>query len=169
MCMTMLPMLMMASSAVGAVGAISSGNAAAAASKYEAKVGHMNAAMINDNIKDQREIAEDENRRVGADAAEAIGQQTVSMAAGNLDTGFGSPLRALLASADAAGRDAAHVMDNSSRSIRNMRQQQANFRSQANASQAQVKGLRRAGYLQAAGTVLGGASRVTKYKAEIGG
>ena len=159
--------LTLGSGALGAYSAISSGNAAAAAANADARVASLNANLINDRIADERIRAEDENRRQGLEAARVIGQQTVGAAAGGLDIGFGSPLQALLASADAAGRDAAHIMDNSARNIRDLRQEQANYRTSARSSRAQASGLRRGGYLQAGGAILGAGSDFMKYKASI--
>lgn len=159
--------LTLGSGALGAYSAISSGNAAAAAATADARVASLNANLINDRIADERIRAGDENRRQGLEAAHVIGQQTVGAAAGGLDIGFGSPLQALLASADAAGRDAAHIMDNSARNIRDLRQEQANYRTSARSSRAQASGLRKAGYLQAGGAVLGAGSDFAKYKATI--
>lgn len=169
MCIAALPLIATAAStAISAYGSIAAGNAAAAAAKYDSKVANMNAAMLNDSIMDQRQQALNENRKLGEEVAAHIGAQTVGAAAGNLDVGFGSPLRALIASADAAGRDAENIMDNSARTSRDLRQQQANYRSEANMKKAQAPGLRRAGYLQAAGTVLGGIGKWQETKARLG-
>lgn len=152
--------LMVASTAMNAMGSIVSGNAQAAASRADAATAEMNANLLNYRIDDELRLAGEENRRVGEAAAQQIGQQTVYGAAGNVDLTMGSPLQALLASAEAASRDAGTTMDNTMRGIRDLRMEQANYRNSASALRTRAKNEKRAGRWGAVGSVLGGAANI---------
>lgn len=160
--------MMVASTAVSAVGSVMSGNASAAASRADAATAEMNAKLLNYRIDDELRMAGDENRRLGENAAGVIGQQTVYGAAGNVDLTMGSPLRALLASAEAASRDAGTTMDNTMRTVRDLRMDQANLRNSAASLRTRAKNEKKAGRLNALGTIVGGAGNVMGSRAERG-
>ena len=160
--------LMIASTAMSAGGSVMQANAEAKAMRSSAAVADMNASLLNARINDDLKIAAEEERVAGAEAAYHIGGQRVAGAAGNLDLNFGSPLRALIASADAASRDAGVRRDNAMRGIRDIRMEQANFRNEGRSLRAGAKGVKRAGYLNAASSVLSSATRMGAYRAENG-
>lgn len=160
--------MMLASTAMQAGGSIMKGSAEAKAARAGAKVADMNATLLNARIADEKLQADEEARRAGVDAAHHIGGQTVAGAAGNLDLTFGSPLAQLLASADAASRDAGTRRDNTMRGIRDIRQEQANYRSEAASLRSTAKGAKRAGYMGAVSAALGGITGIGSFRAQQG-
>lgn len=160
--------LMIASTAMSAGGSIMQGNAEAKAARTNAKVMDMNASLLNARINDDLRLADEEERRAGAEAGHHIGGQVVAGAAGNLDLGFGSPLRAILASAEAASRDAGTRRDNTMRGIRDIRTEQGNMRNEARSLRSNAKGAQRAGWMNAAGAALSSTSSVLGYRAQHG-
>lgn len=160
--------MMIASTAVSAGGGLMSAGAEAKSMRAAANTADFNATLLNARINDSIRLADDEERVAGAEAAYHIGGQRVAGAAGNLDLNFGSPLQALLASAEAASRDAGRRRDNTMRDIRDVRTEQANLRSEARSLRAGAKGVKRAGYINAVSSVLGGASSMGSYRAQHG-
>lgn len=160
--------LMIASTAVSTAGSVMSSSAEAKAMRQSAAAADMNASLLNARINDDLVLAGEEERRAGDEAAYHIGGQRVAGAAGNLDLTMGSPLRALLASADAASRDAATRRDNTMRGIRDTRMEQANYRNEARSLRAGAKGVKRAGYINAASSVLSSTTSMGAYRAQHG-
>ena len=82
-----------------------------------------------------------------------------AMAANGLDLTFGSPLDTLVDTATLGELDALTIRSNAYREERDIRQQGANYRGQAGVDRAAASSALTGGYLNAAGTLLGGGSR----------
>ena len=163
-------MLMIGSTVMGGVGAIQQGNAAAASASYNAKVADMNAKLSERQARDavERGAIEEQQQRIKTSAI--LGQQKAAMAANGVDLKFGSPLDALVDTATMGELDALTIRANTYREERDIRQQGLNAQGQAGMYRAEAKGAKTAGFMNAFGTVLGGASNAyTNYqKTKIG-
>jgi len=174
--------LTIASSAIGAVGAIQQGNAQAAAMQaqanaatYNAQVADMNAKIEDRRARDALERGQEEEQRLRLQAAQLQGRQRAAMAANGVDLGFGSPLDTILDTAVMAERDALRVRRAAANEAYDFDMRATNMRADANlgrmnaaSSRAGASAARTAGYLNAAGTVLGGAGDAVRYNRMYG-
>lgn len=150
--------LTIASTAIGAVGAIQQGNAQAEASRYNAKVSTMNAEMSRRRAKDAQERGAREEQQKRAQIAALKGQQIAAMAANGVDLTFGSPLDTIADTAMLGELDALTIRKNTAREAYDYEVQAVNGQADANLSRMNANASQTAGYLNAAGTLLGGAS-----------
>ena len=167
MCELMTAM-MIGSTLMGGIGAIQQGQAASASGKYNAQVADMNAKMADRAAKDALERGKLEEQKQRQKTAGLMGQQTAAMAANGLDIGFGSPLDTLVDTATLGELDALTIRSNSYREERDIRQQGANYRGQAGMYRAGASSALTGGYLNAAGTFLGGGAKSYEYGAKAG-
>lgn len=155
----LMTMLTIGSTLMGAVGAVQQGQAASASAKYNANVANMNAKLADRAAKDALDRGAMEEQKQRAKTAALIGQQKAGMAANGLDLSFGSPLDTLVDSATLGELDALTIRSNSYREERDIRQQGANYRGQAAMGRASALGASTGGWLNAAGTLLGGGAK----------
>lgn len=151
--------LTIGSTLMGGAGAIQQGQAQAASARYNAQVAEMNARMADRAAKDALERGKLEEQKQREKTAQIIGQQRAGMAANGLDLSFGSPLDTLVDTATLGELDALTIRANTYREERDIRQQGANYRGQAGMYRAGASSALSGGYLNAAGTLLGGGSR----------
>lgn len=151
--------LTIGSTLIGGAGAIQQGQAQAASARYNAQVAEMNARMADRAAKDALERGKLEEQKQREKTAQIIGQQRAGMAANGLDLSFGSPLDTLVDTATLGELDALTIRANTYRDERDIRQQGANYRGQAGMYRAGASSALSGGYLNAAGTLLGGGSR----------
>lgn len=151
--------LTVASTLIGAVGAIQQANAASAAASYNAQVGEMNARISDKRAQDAIDRGMDEEQQKRLDVAQIRGRQEAAMAANNVSVGFGSSLDTLVDSKTAGELDALTIRYNSEQEAYDNRVQAANQRADAQLNRMEAKSRRTAGYINAFGTVLGGASK----------
>lgn len=166
-------MLMIGSTVMGAVGAVQQGKAAEMqgraaqqASEYNAKVADMNAKIAERQARDAVERGQQEEQQQRMRTSQIIGQQRVAMAANGVDVGFGSPLDVLVDTATMGELDALTIRSNTYREERDIRQQGANstaqagmYRAEGRNALAEGRGARRAGFMDAFGTILGGGAK----------
>ncbi len=145
-------------SAVSAVGSIAQGMAAASASKYNAKVQEMNAAMSERRAKDADARGKAEEQKQREAAAQLKGRQIAAMAANGLDVGFGSPLDTISDTAALAELDALTIRRNTAREAYDFKVDAVNQRAGATLSRMNASAQTMGGYLSGAGTILGGLS-----------
>lgn len=143
---------------MGGVGAIQQGKAAAASANYNAKVADMNAKLAERQARDAVERGQIEEQQQRAKTSALLGQQRAAMAANGVDLKFGSPLDTLVDTATMGELDALTIRANTYREERDIRQQGLNQTAQAGMYRAEAKNARTGGFLNAMGTVLGGAS-----------
>lgn len=157
--------LAIAGTALGAIGQIQQGNAAAEAGRYNAKVAEMNAVMSERRAKDAVERGAREEQRKRTEVAALKGKQVAAMAANGVDLGFGSPLDLIVDTAALGELDALTIRKNSANEAYDHRVQAVNGRSDATLSRMNADAAQTGGYLNAAGTLLGGAATAyTNYK-----
>ncbi len=133
--------------------------ATAAASNYNAQVQEMNAQISERRAKDAIERGALEEQRKRQEVAQLQGRQQVAMAANGVDLGFGSPLDTLVDTAVLGELDALTIRSNTYREAYDYRVQAANQRAGAQLSIAEGKAAKTGGWLNAAGTILTGASK----------
>lgn len=158
-------MLMIASTVISAGAAVQQGNAANAAGKYNAQVAEMNATLADRRAKDALERGAVEEQQKRAQVAQLQGRQKAAMAANGVDLTFGSPLDTLVDTAVLGDLDALTIRQNSAREAYDFRVQGVNSRADGALSRANGRAAQTAGYLSAAGTVLGGGADIGKYRA----
>lgn len=144
------------SGVIGAIGSIAAGNAQAAAAEYNARVQERNAKVADQNrkqaIKTADIAAEDkrrENRRVMAAMRAAYGTSGLEMA--------GSPLDVLEDTALEQELDVSRVQYEGRVRAREGALQMLGFREDATLSRMEGKAAKTAGYIGAAGALVGGA------------
>ena len=150
--------MMIGSTVLSAAGSIQQGNAAKASSNYNAKVADMNAKISERQARDAVARGQIDEQQQRMKTSQVLGQQKVAMAANGVDLKFGSPLDTLVDTATMGELDALTIRTNTAREARDIRQQGANQTAQAGLLRAEGSAAQTAGYLGAAGTVLGGGS-----------
>lgn len=146
------------SAVIGGVGAIYSGQASAAASKYNQQVAAMNATLSERRAKDAlaRGVAAEQQKRL--EVAQLKGRQLAAAAANGVDVSFGSPLDAMVDTATLGELDALTIRRNAAREAYDYQVQAVNGRADAVLSGMNASAATTGSYLNAAGTVLGGLS-----------
>lgn len=145
-----------ASAVVTGAGTLYSASANAAASKYNAQISTMNATLSRRRAQDalQRGAAEEQQKR--AEVAQLRGKQMAAFAANGVDPGFGSPLDAMIDTAALGELDALTIRRNAARESYDYEVQAVNGLADASLMRMNASNTMTGGYLNAAGTVLGG-------------
>lgn len=157
--------LTIGSTLIGAVGAIQQGNAAAEAQRYNAKVADMNAELSRRRAKDATERGARAEQQKRQEIAALKGKQVAAMAANGVDLSFGSPLDTIVDTAMLGELDALTIRKNAANENYDYRVQAENGRADAVLSRMNADAAQTGGYLNAAGTILGGASTAySQYK-----
>lgn len=162
MCMTGLEWipiaLTVASAGIGAVGQIQASQADAEARRYNAKVADMNAELSRRRAKDALERGARAEQQKRQEIAALKGKQVAAMAANGVDLSFGSPLDTIVDTAMLGELDALTIRKNAANENYDYRVQAENGRADAVLSRMGADAAQTGGYLNAAGTILGGAS-----------
>lgn len=148
--------LMAGSTILAGVGAVQSAQATAEASRYNGRIAEMNAELSERRAKDAQQRGRSEEQRKRLQIAQLQGEQVAAMGANGVDTSFGSPLDTLVDTAVLGELDALTIRRNSAREAYDHRVAAANGRADAALSRYNADNALTAGYLDAAGTVLGG-------------
>lgn len=151
--------LTVGSTLMGAAGQIQQGQATAAAQRYNAQVQEMNATLADRRAKDALERGKVEEQRKRQQVAGLLGQQKAAMAANGVDLSFGSPLDTIKDSAIMGEMDALTIRTNFAREAYDYRVDAVNKRAGASMSRAAADNAITGSYLNAGGTILGGAGR----------
>lgn len=158
--------LAIGSTLIGAAGAVQQGKAANASAKYNAQVAEMNATLSERRAKDALERGAADEQRKRTEVSRIRGAQVAAMAANGVDINFGSPLDTIVDTAVLGELDALTIRTNAARESYDFRVQAVNGRADAALSRMNGKAAQTAGYLGAAGTLLGGAGKAfAGYKA----
>lgn len=160
--------LTVASTAIGAYGQIQQGQAINAQMKYEAKVGERNAKLSEASREDARKRGEREQLNHWRRVSQMMGEQRAQFAAGGLDVNFGTPGEVVEDTALIGGEDSQILAENTKKEMEGFDIEAANFRDSAKAARMRGKAAKTAGYLGAAGTILGGATQVANRFAPSG-
>lgn len=148
--------LTIGSTLIGAVGAIQQGNAAAEAGRFNARVADMNAELSRRRAKDATERGARAEQQKRQEIAALKGKQVAAMAANGVDLSFGSPLDTIVDTAMLGELDALTIRKNAANENYDYRVQAVNGRADATLSRMSADASQTAGYLNAAGTILGG-------------
>lgn len=151
--------LIIGSTLVGGYAQIQAGNAQAAAATYNAQVAEMNATLADRAAKDALERGAAEEQRKRMEIAAIQGRQQAAMAANGVDLTFGSPLDTLVDTATLGELDALTIRRNAAREAYDYETQGVTYRADATLSRMNASAARTGGYLNAAGTVLGGGAK----------
>lgn len=148
-----------ASTIIGAAGSIQQANAASEAQEYNAKVADMNATLSERRARDALERGAQEEQQKREQVAQIAGRQKAAMAANGVDLTFGSPLDTLVDTATLGEIDSLTIRRNSAWEAYDQRVDAANGRAGASLNRANAANTKKAGYLDAFGTVLTGAGK----------
>jgi hypothetical protein len=151
--------LTVGSTLLGAAGQIQQGQATASAQRYNAHVQEMNATLADRRARDAIERGEVAEQKKRQQVAALRGQQTAAMAANGVDLSFGSPLDTLVDTAVLGELDALTIRTNAARESYDFKVGAVNQRAGASMSRAAADNAETGSYLNAAGTILGGAGR----------
>ncbi|MER9452050.1 hypothetical protein [Mesorhizobium sp. M0254] len=154
--------LTIGSTLLGAAGSIQQAQATSAANKYNAQVQDMNAKLSERRAKDAIDRGAKEDQRKRQQVAGIQGQQRAAMAANGVDLTFGSPLDTLVDTAVMGELDALTIRTNANREAYDYKVDAVNKRAGATMSRMSAKAATTGGYLDALGTVLGGAGKAYK-------
>lgn len=155
--------LIVASTLMTATGQIQQGNAAAAAGKYNQQIAEMNAKIADKQARDALERGKIEEQNKRKQVAQISGAQTAAMAANGVDIAFGSPLDTLVDTAIQGELDALTIRSNAYREEYDFKVKGANSRAQGRLARMEGDAAKTGALLGAAGTVLGGATKVAQY------
>jgi hypothetical protein len=144
---------------LGAAGTIQQGQATAAASEYNAKVGDMNARLSERRARDAIERGAAEEQKKRTEVQQILGEQRAASAANGVDLTFGSPLDTLMDTAMLGELDALTIRTNTYREAYDRRVDAANQRAGAELNRMEGRAAKTGSYLSAAGTILGGAGK----------
>lgn len=144
---------------IGAGGQIQQAQATAKANRYNAEVQDMNARLSERRARDAIERGAQEEQRKRFEISRLQGQQRAAMAANGVDLTFGSPLDTIVDTATLGELDALTIRQNSYREAYDHRVDAVNRRAGANLNRMEAQSASTAGYLGAAGTILGGAGK----------
>lgn len=165
MCVDPVTAMMIGGTLLSAVGQIQQGNAAAEASRYNAKVSEMNATMSERRAKDALARGAREEQQKRQQVAQLKGKQIAASAANGVDLTFGSPLDTITDTAVLGELDALTIRKNTANENYDYRVQAVNGRADAALSRMNADASQTAGYLNAGATILGGAADAySKYK-----
>ncbi|RUX02451.1 MAG: hypothetical protein E5V51_00155 [Mesorhizobium sp.] len=151
--------LTLASTMLGAAGSMQQAQATASANNYNAKVQDMNARLADRRAKDAIERGALDEQKKRQQVAGIQGQQKAAMAANGVDVAFGSPLDTLVDTAVMGELDALTIRTNANREAYDYKVDAVNKRSGATMSRMAASSAKTGGYLDALGTVLGGAGK----------
>jgi hypothetical protein len=160
---------MIAGTAVSSLGQLQSGLYASRMAGYEAKVAQQNKAIAREGALDTIGRGQEDQRRLGRDIAERIGQQTARMGANNVDLTYGSAARTLDDTRMIGAEDQATMAENTRRQVRSMQTDIWNYESERRAARAEARQAKIATAFGVASTALGGATQYAKFRAGRGG
>lgn len=155
--------LMAGTTLIGAYGQVQQAQATASANRYTAQVQDMNARLADRQARDAIERGKVEEQRKRLEVARIKGAQTAAMAANGVDVTFGSPLDTLVDTAVAGELDALTIRTNAAREAYEHEVDATGKRASAKLSRMSASAASKAGYLEAAGTILGGGAKMTSY------
>ena len=157
--------LLMASTALSATGAVIGGLQAQQQGKYASRVATANARAADDQARDAIDRGKIEAQQHWRRVAETKGAQQAALAAGNVDTSFGSARSLAEDTAMIGNEDADALYRNTFNEVRGFDSNAVNYRSQAQASRMEGNGKLVGSLFGAGSTILGGATQYAKLKA----
>lgn len=160
-----MTVLAVTAAVVTAGGQMYQADAASKQGKYAAAVATENRKMELEGRNDARRRGEMDQLRHWRKVSQLQGEQRATMGAAGLDLGFGSPSDILDETAAMGFEDSAIIEENTTKEVRGYEIRAANFANEAKAQKYGAKTAKTAGYISAAGTLLGAASQIGKMNA----
>lgn len=151
--------LIIGSTLLAGAGQLQQGAATAEANRYNAQIGEMNATLSDRRAKDALQRGAVEEQRKRQEVAQIQGRQRAGMAANGVDLTFGSPLDTIVDTAVLGELDALTIRSNAYRESYDYKVDAVNKRAGATLNRQQADSAETGSYLNAAGTVLGGAGK----------
>lgn len=156
-----------AAGAIQGAGALYGGMQANAQGKYESEVAKRNAALEVEAARESVLTGQDERRKFWREIGQVKGQQTASMAANNIDLGYGTAARVQDDTQMLANEDAKNLYRNIEERTRAHQINATNFVSEAKAARQRGKAALVGSVFSAASSLLGGMSQATALRAKI--
>lgn len=153
--------LLAASSALGAYSYVQAGKAEREAMEYNARIAEMNAQALEDDKYLASEQAANERRRLAERMRGERGEAKARAVAMGLDPNMGSPADLIGDIERAYKIDRDIMITNENTTLKNIDQQQADYRANAGLSRMRGKSAEQAGYMGALGSLLDGAAAVS--------
>lgn len=150
--------MVVASTALTAGSQVVEGVAANRAAQYNASVMRTNAIIARQKADQERQSGDLEARRAGEQASAATEAQAARFAAGGVQLASGSPADVLVSAAEQGMMDAAIIRANSQQRQSDLAYEANNLEQQAIMEKRAGKAQMYSSFMQAGGSVLGGAS-----------
>jgi hypothetical protein len=150
---------------VTGAGQIQSGIYASQVARNQAKVAEYNKQLSRENAVDAITRGQDDQRRLGRDVAQRLGQQEARMGANNVDLTFGSAARVTDDTRMIGLEDSSRLAENTLRETRGFQIEAWNYETQKRAAKAEAKQALVSTAFSVASTALGSATQYSKFKA----
>lgn len=157
--------LMLAGTAVTGLGQIQSGLYANQVGRNQAMVAGQNKQLARESAFDAIGRGQEDQRRLGRDIAQRVGQQTARIAANNVDVTTGSAARTIADTRLIGAEDQAALAENVRRQVKALQTDVWRFESEKRAARSEAKQAIVSTAFGVASTVLGGATQYGKFKA----
>lgn len=143
---------------IAGYGAYAQGDAASKAASYNASIENMNAALSSQNTVIAEQAGQAQTGMQGQKTRATVGSIAASQAASGIEVGSGSALDVRFSARELGELDALTIRSNAAREAYGYRNQAVSHESQGTLSGFEAKNARIAGEVNAAATLLGGAS-----------
>jgi hypothetical protein len=157
--------LTIAATAITAGSQIMAGIASANQANYAAEIADRNAKISAQQANDATENTKLEAQRRYRALAETKGRQQAAMAANGVDINFGTAVDIQRDTAMLGAEDIGQIYKAGNEQAVGFDREAWNNRAEASAQRSKAKNAKLLGFTQALGTVLGGASQVSKMRA----
>lgn len=159
------PTLMTAGTAAAAIGGIQAGNAAAASARAGQNAANYNAQMMEYNAANQRAVAAQQEDAQRRQARQILGAQRAAVSQSGIGL-MGSAADIMQQSATDAELDALSLRYEGDLRARGMLAEAEQSRYQGQISGMNARAEQTGGYMNAVGSILGGAGRYAGYEAD---
>jgi len=159
--------LLVGSTATSTIGGVLTLQSQAAAARYQAQVARANAAYAEQRALDAMERGAERIQALRREGGQLFGAQMASLAAGNLDLGYGSPLDVLVETRTGIELDTLRERRNALLEAEDYRRQGWSYRAESALSTATARNALRAGLFTTAGEAMTGAARIAWYRASL--
>ncbi len=156
---------MIAGTAVSAMGQIQQGMYASKVAKNQAIIAGQNKQLVRENAIDQIQLGQDEQRRLGREVGQRLGQQEARIGANNVDVSYGSAERVIADTKMIGAEDSAALSENTRRAVKGYQIDAWSYESARRAAKSEAKQAMVGAAFGAATTILGGATQYAKFQA----
>jgi hypothetical protein len=153
------PIIGLVGTGVSAIGAISSGNAQAAEANYQAQIARNDETIAYQNANYATAAGETKSYNEGLQQRAKAGAIASSIAAGGIDVNSGSAAQVRESQSELGLQDVETVRQQAALNAYGYRTQATNYQAQAQLDTAQAGYDTEAGWLNATGSLLGGAAK----------